>query len=51
MFNLNMKNQYFVFIALLIGLFGCKKESEKELSIFDSEPETIKEFKNSVSTT
>ena len=36
-----MKNQYFVFIALLIGLFGCKKESEKELSIFDSEPEAI----------
>ena len=25
-----MKNQYFVFIALLIGLFGCKKETEKE---------------------
>ena len=36
-----MKNQYFVFIAFLIGLFGCKKESEKELNIFDSEPETI----------
>jgi hypothetical protein len=36
-----MKNQYFVFIALLIGLFGCKKETEKELNIFDSEPETI----------
>jgi hypothetical protein len=36
-----MKNQYFVIIALLIGLFGCKKENEKELSIFDSEPESI----------
>jgi hypothetical protein len=41
MFNLNMKNQYFVFIALLIGLFGCKKENERELNIFDSEPESI----------
>ena len=41
MFNLNMKNQYFVIIALLIGLFGCKKENEKELNIFDSEPEYI----------
>ena len=36
-----MKTQLFVFIALILGILGCKKDSEKKPTIFDSEPETI----------